>query len=110
MRTPCTTSSPRGENAPTARTSILFAGFDEDPDLYNYPRGPRLENDGNNYVSWEQRTQAILMIRNLWDIVSGDIPIPDPSAPPNERAEWSYKDQQATAQIKFTIKNEPLNH
>ena len=108
MHTPCTTSSPQGENAPSARAPILFAGFEEDPDLCDCPRAPRLEDDGNNYLDWEHHNRSLFKIRGLWRIVNGDIPIPDPSAPPNERAEWSYKDQQATAQIKFTIKNEPL--
>lgn len=82
---------------PSARPPIFFPNFDDIP-------GPLLENDGDNYLSWEHHTRSVLRIRGLWEIVNGSIPIPDPSAPPNERAEWLCQDQQACFQIMSTIK------
>lgn len=73
------------------------------PNFDDFP-GPLLENDGNNYLSWEHHTRSVLKILGLWGIVNGSIPIPDPSAPPNERADWLCQDQKACFQITSTIK------
>ena len=69
---------------------------------------PPLENDGNNYIFWKLRTQTFFELWKLWNIVNGDLTMPGPSASPDERAEWLYKDEEARDQIRLTLDDKPL--
>jgi hypothetical protein len=71
---------------------------------------PHLENDGGNYIFWKHNTQGLFKVWRLWNIVNGDLTMPGPSASPNERAEWLYKDEAARNQIMHTLEREPLDH
>jgi hypothetical protein len=93
-------SLPQDGNAPPAEATIPRLA--DDSRLYNFPH---LEDDGNNFAVWKLRTEAVLELGDLWGIVNGDISKPDPSAPPNERDEWSCKDREARAQITLTLKD-----
>ena len=107
MITASTSSPPKGGNAPNLS---MFSTNSDGDTLYDIPYDiPHLENDGNNYLAWKVRTQTILKLWDIWGIVNGDIAKPDPSASPNEFAEWKDKDVQAHAQITFTIKDVPLH-
>jgi hypothetical protein len=101
------TEASAGGNTPSAGAATpSLASFKEHPGVYDIAP---LEHDGNNYVYWKLRTETVLKLSDLWGIVNGDIPMPDPSAPSDERAEWSHKDLQARAQITLTVKDEPLH-
>jgi gag-polypeptide of LTR copia-type len=69
-----------------------------------------LENDGNNYTFWKHRTQRFFKLWKLWNIVNGDLTMPGPSASPDERAEWLYKDEEARGQIRLTLDDKPLDY
>jgi hypothetical protein len=98
---------PRGGKSPSVGTTIHSVGYNDDSRLYDFSH---LEDDGNNYVSWKHQTRGALRILGLWGIVNGDIPMPEPSAPSDERDEWSYKDLEAQAQITHTLNDRPLNY
>jgi hypothetical protein len=106
-RTQNMTKASAGGNTPSAgaATSSL-AIFKDHPRLHDILP---LEDDGNNYVCWKVRTETVLKLWDIWGIVNGNIPMPDSSAPPDERAEWSSKDLQARAQVILTLKDEPLH-
>ena len=95
---PPTTAPPASEpprNTPQIRASNR---------LYDVPP---LEDDGNNFPSWKFRTQKVLEIRGLWDVVDhqGDAP----GEASDQYEEWKAKDREASAQITLTLKDEPLN-
>jgi hypothetical protein len=106
MSTASTTSLPQGGKSPSAGAKIIHSiAYDDDLRLYNFPH---LEDDGNNYVVWKHCIEAVLELGDLWGIVNGDVLMPDPTAPPNERNKWSYKNLEARAQITHTLDDVPL--
>ncbi|THH12525.1 hypothetical protein EW146_g7606 [Bondarzewia mesenterica] len=68
---------------------------------------PALEDDGSNFPSWKFRTQKVLEIRGLWDVVKTGAVAPAKGT--SQHAEWEVKDREAGAQISLTLKDEPLN-
>jgi hypothetical protein len=98
----------RPQNMSTASPSEGHdSSLADDLGLYDFPR---LKDDGSDYVVWKRRAQRVLKLMGLWGIVNGDVPMPDPSAPPDERDEWSSKDEEAHNHIALTLENEPLNY
>jgi hypothetical protein len=102
----------RGGNTPSATPSLESSKeLEHSARLYDIPP---LEDDGKNYVCWKFRTETLLKLWDLWGIVNGDVPKPDPSSASDndERAaaaaEWSHKDLEARAQITLTLKDDPL--
>jgi hypothetical protein len=65
-----------------------------------------LEADGSNWGAWKHRVTRALGINGLWKIVVGTDPRPADGDPALD--DWKLRDEEATAQIEFTIKDDPL--
>jgi hypothetical protein len=105
MSTASTTSLAQGGNPPSVGATIPSLADDLGLDDFL-----RLKDDGSNYVFWKRCAQRALKRWGLWDIVNGDVPMPDPSAPPDERDEWSSKDEEAHSHIALTLEDRPLRY
>ena len=70
---------------------------------------PFLEEDGNNYDSWQRRLCRLLKLRRLWTVVDGTYTRPD-GTDATALSDWVANNEEAHAQIEFTIKDGgPLN-
>ena len=65
-----------------------------------------LEADGSNWGVWKHRIIRALGINGLWKIVQGTEAHPPDGDPSLD--DWKLRDEEATAQIEFTIKDDPL--
>jgi len=66
--------------------------------------------DDSNYRQWKQQVSIVLEAKELWDIVSGDDPAPDP-ADAALLAAWRKKDARARATIVTLLdKNNSTNN
>ena len=109
MSTASTVSPSQGGNASTAGAATTTSSTTTSKGSLRLYDLPHLENDGSNYTFWKIRTQAVLELQDLWDIVTGTIAQPDSSATADEKSNWAKKDREACAQIILTLKDEPLS-
>ena len=89
----------------SSTTGTTTTGAKRDRDIRKY-KITTLKADGSNFGAWKHRVQRALGINGLWKIVQGTEPRPaagDPSL-----NDWTLHDEEAMAQIEFTIKDDPL--
>src|SRR6266702_4795510 len=109
---PANTALPQGGNAPTAGAVNPSGSSRSAPISKGHPRMydiPFLDDDGSNFAFWRFRVRTVLKLWELWGLVDGSKTKPNRNADPTAYAEWTYKDQEASAQITLTLKDEPLN-
>jgi hypothetical protein len=109
MSTASTVSLSQGGNTSTAGAMTTTSSTTTSKGSLCLYDLPHLENDGSNYAFWKIRTQAVLELQDLWDIVTGTIAQPDSSATADKKSNWAKKDREAHAQIILTLKDEPLS-
>lgn len=63
----------------------------------------------DNYTSWRQRVQALLMHNKLWKVVS-TASVPDFRDDGGAKAAWEEKDEMALAEITLTISTSQLGY
>ena len=63
-----------------------------------------------NYASWKVMIQMVLIEKELWDLVSQDIPQPGDQASNAEKLEWKKKADKARAIIVLSISTSELVH
>ena len=96
MSTASTVSPSQGGNASTAGAATTTSSTTTSKGSLRLYDLPHLENDGSNYVFWKIRTQAVLELQDLWDIVTGTIAQPGSSATADEKSNWAKKDWEGT--------------
>ena len=92
-------------NATTTGTTTTTTSKARDRDSRKY-KIPTLDADGSDFGSWKHRVRRALRVQNLWDIVNGKETRPAAGDPLLD--DWIVRDEEATAQIEFTIANAPL--
>ena len=92
-------------NATTTGTTTTTTSKARDRDSRKY-KIPALDADGSDFGSWKHRVRRALRVQNLWDIVNGKETRPAAGDPLLD--DWIVHDEEATAQIEFTIANAPL--